>query len=109
MWDYSLIHLTSTQSQERATAGLLRCEGRRGLFFPTCVKDAGVAHAQLPSSASKFLPRSRRKYPISPQYSPQLFRMIQYFKPLSVVPQPTMDTMWLISYAGLSVKIPPLL
>ena len=77
MWDYSLIHLTSTQSQERATAGLLRCEGRRGLFFPTCVKDAGVAHAQLPSSASKFLPRSRRKYPISPQYSPHEFLTIQ--------------------------------
>ena len=46
-----------------------------------------------------FLPRTMRKKPISPQYSPHEFLTIQYFSPFLVSPQPTMATMWLISYS----------
>ena len=82
------------------------------------VQDLGVAHEHSSSMPSALTPRTIRKKPISPQYSPQELRTIQYLTPSftspvagstspSVSPHPTMDTMWLISYDGVSVMIPP--
>ena len=82
------------------------------------VQVLGVAHEHWSSMPSALTPRTSLKKPISPQYSPQELRTIQYLIasagfPVagsatgSVSPHPTMDTMWLISYDGVSTMIPP--
>jgi hypothetical protein len=52
---------------------------------------SGTAHVQCDSSRRALLPFSTRRNPISPQYSPQELRTIQYSF-LSSVPHPTIDT-----------------
>ena len=58
----------------------------------------GVAATPSLSTAASLTPRLILKYPFSPQLSPQLFLMIQYFSPdVLSTPYPTKSTPWLVT------------